>query len=283
MKTIHASLVQFGLSSLQAKLYQFLYNKPPQTIWEIAKLTELPRTTIYDTVRSLEQLGLIQRSVKYKSQSFSTLPVNHLQILIDSKLEQIDQLGHELEYLNLHLPQTHQLSQMTDVRFFHGKQGLQQMMHNALSAKDEIVGYSIYGRIEIVGQKFTNQWVQSFNAKGLKDRCLINPNSRTLRIIQQDVIKKTNHNQQDLESHKDHQQTLEDIRIIPEKMMKIYGDTMIYNNVVAVCYWREEEVVGFEVHNQYYAKSQKTQFHTFWNLSKPITSEFISFTLAKRL
>ena len=48
------------------------------------------------------------------------------------------------------------------------------MLWNSLNANKEIVGYSVFGRAEVVGEKFMSQWVLEFKRRGLRDRVIAN-------------------------------------------------------------------------------------------------------------
>jgi sugar-specific transcriptional regulator TrmB len=257
---IRTLLAQFDLSPIEIDIYLYLIGKEPQTIVGIAKTLHLPRTTIYDNTGKLLEKGLIEREIRYKSQAFRAHPVNILQGVIDQKNAEAANLQTTLKQIQAQLVVPELTKYSTKVRYYHGRQGLQQMMYNSLNAEKETFGYSVYGRVEIVGKKFTKTWVEDFKAKNLRDRVITNDNPRTLDILKVDV-----------KPYK-HQQTLDqDIRYLPQRDFYVSGDTTIYNHIFAVCYWLEGEVVGIEIDNPELVKTQKSIFELLWKQAHPIS------------
>lgn len=258
MNPLEEKLLAFGLSETEAKIYLSILNRPHQTVWQLSQALHLPRTTIYDQLQKMNAKGLITKSVKYKSQDFSAAPIEVLQHVIEDHQTKVQTLSQDFIFIKNHLPPTQSLAQQTDVKYFHGRQGLQQMIWNSLEAKKEIVGYSVYGRADVVGVKFMRDWLSQFQSLSLRDRVIINPFPRTLKIIADRVKAGI------------HQQTLKDIRVLSQKTIYVSGDTMIYNSVFAVCWWQEGEIVGIEIHNPELVKTQTTIFNTLWSQAKSI-------------
>lgn len=248
----------FELSPIEAEIYLCLYAKKPQTVVELSKNVGLARSTIYDNIEKLIQKGLAERIVLYKSQKFRAHPVNTLYTQIEEKQSNLNQLESAYEQLQKQLSFPHQLPNETQVRYYHGKQGLQQMMHNSLAADKEVVGYSVYGRVNIVGSKFMKKWVAEFNRLKLNDRVITNPRPKTIEILKVDL------------KPEEHQQSKDDVRYLPEEQLYVSGDTTVYNNIFAVCYWQDSEVVGVEIENEELVKTQKSIFEMLWKVAKPI-------------
>ena len=55
-----ALLADFGLSSLEARIYLWLAKNQPQTILELASNLEVARTSIYDNIQKLLEKGLVE-------------------------------------------------------------------------------------------------------------------------------------------------------------------------------------------------------------------------------
>lgn len=149
-------------------------------------------------------------------------------------------------------------SKQTQTNYYHCVQGLQQMLYNTLEAKKETVGYSVYGRASIVDKTFMKRWVAEFNRLKLSDRVITNPRADILATLKADIKPGL------------HQQTLKDIRYLPEKSLYVSGDTTIYNSTFAVCYWQQQELVGVEIENEELVHTQQTIFETLWHQASPI-------------
>jgi len=256
--TIIDKLIQFGLNDVEAKIYLFLLNKPPQSILDITRGLEIPRTSVYDNSNKLIERGLVERIVRHKSQKLKAYPVSILENIVDKQATELKKLQQNFDFLkqNINLainPQT-----ATQVRYYQGPQGFKQMMSNALEAEVETIGYSVFGRVEVVGSQFYQRWVDDFKAKGLTDRVITNQLPETLHFINRDVHPGT------------HQLSVDNIKYVPSEYFYVAGDTTIYNNIFAVCYWKEGETVGVDIENAELVKTQKTIFEMLWAIAHPI-------------
>ena len=259
-QNVVAALSYFAISKPAIRIYLLLTDNPPLTVLQIATKTKIPRTTIYGLIQELADFGLVEKITDYKSHRVRAYPISILKSHIDKKREQIDQLNSSLDYLTITLTQTMNINATTEVRYYQGVTGLEQMIWNSLQAHDDVLGYSTYGRRDVVGKAFYQDFVEEFARKRIKDRVLINPNPTTLDYIRQYI--KPNQ----------HQQTVDDIRVLPESELYISGDTMIYNHTYAVAYWQKGENVGVEIDNAEFVKSQQSIFELLWKIAQPIKS-----------
>lgn len=251
-------LHSFGLNQIESQIYLHLQNKPAETVVEISNQLNIPRSSVYDNCKKLLEKGLLEKVILYKSQKFKAHPLSILESIIDHQKNHITHLEEDLEFLSKHLPKSNIQSLATEVKYYQGAQGLRQMMWNALNAKTETIGYSIFGRKEIVGNKFNDRWIAEFKRKKLKDRVITNPESETIQYIQTNI---SNHNMQ---------MDTNGIRTLPKDQLYVSGDTTIYNNTFSVCYWKNGEIVGVEIINPELVKTQKTIFENLWQVAKPL-------------
>ncbi len=254
-------LQQFGIPKIAAQIYLHLVSNPPLTIVEISKQLGLARTTVYDNVQHLVEVKLVERVEAYKSHKVKAYPIDTLYAQIEKQQTKVEQLEQAFQALKTSLNTVPNPSNLTEVRYYQGASGLEQMIWNTLKAKRDIVGYSTYGRREIVGAKFYKRFVEAFAKKKIQDKVIINPSKHTLEYIKQFVLPGSNHQQ----SH-----TPDVIRVLPKSNIHISGDTMIYNNTFAVAYWQSGEIVGFEIDNRAFVKTQRSIFSTLWKTAKPI-------------
>lgn len=233
----------------------------PYNMTELALRSGIPRTTVYRLCENIAKKGLAEWVIGVRSKKIQPIsPSNYDQIIRTKKSELSTVVDAVTSLKKLLKPQ--QILPMTQVRYYTGKEGMKQLIWNTLKAKNEMVGYSVYGRTKIVGEKFNNDFVIEFNKKKLRDRTIINEN------ILPDVIEKFKIA---------HQQEIPDIRFIGDKDYFISGDTYIYNNVYAVNFWHGDEVIGVEIENPEIAKVQKGIFEVLWKIAKPLKKELVHY------
>lgn len=255
-KSVLDSLIEFGLSTLEARIYLYLLNKQPQSIVEISQSTHLPRTSIYDNIVKLLERGLVEKHILYKTQKFESFPISILQSIIDKEKSKIEKLEEQYKLLEKNLPLSLLPNASTQVRYYHGQQGFMQMMWNSLQAEREMLGYSVFGRKEVVGDKFNKRWTDEIVKKKIIDRVITNPTKEVVELLSRPIEI----------SSRQYQHT----RFIDKNRLYVSGDTSIYNNVFAITYWKQGEVVGVEIENAEFVKTQKTIFEEMWKLSTPL-------------
>lgn len=243
-------LGSFGLSRIEAAIYLHLVRTRPKTILEISRALDLPRTSVYDNSEKLIEKGLIEKIVKFKSQQLRAYPPDILQTQIDQQKAKIENLQNTLGSLQAQLALITTGFSKTEVRYYNGAQGFRQMIWNTLRAK-ELAGYSQFGRSEIVGEAFIKKYVAEAVARGVKDRVISNPEIIRKYVTNDDPIK---------EGRKIYQ----NIRSIDASRFYVSGDITIYNDVFAVNYWKQGEVVGVEIENPELVKTQKSIFELLW-------------------
>jgi hypothetical protein len=213
---------------------------------------------VYDNSEKLIIKGLITKNINYKSQKLQALPINILQTIVDEERAKTEKLEKSLLYLQNIVKTPLNAAFNTEIKYYHGKQGFKQMMWNTLYAKDEIIRYPEFGRIEIVGAKFFHSWSEQIVERKISERAIVNPKPETLlHYLKTD----------EYEKRSQYQQT----HILSEDTLYISGDTTIYNAIFAVCFWKQGEIVGIEIENSELVKMQKSIFETLWKVSQPLT------------
>jgi sugar-specific transcriptional regulator TrmB len=251
-------LAAFDIGPLEAQIYLHLAGKPPRSILEIATDLNLPRTSVYDNAGKLVEKGLVERIVRHKSHQLKAYPLSILQTYIDREKSRIKSLQDKLVSLERDFPQTNSLPEATEIRYYHGTKGVEQMVWNTLKAKDEIISYSQFGLTEVVSNKFVDRYNQELVNREIHNRIITNPvnfeNWRSSTKIGEDYTHTL------LQCH----------TISPEKLY-ISGDTTIYNNIFAVTNWERDEVVGVEIENPDIVKVQRGIFDLLWAQSQLVS------------
>lgn len=257
-QSLTQQLEAFGLNATEAAIYLHLASKQPKTILEIARELDLPRTSVYDNAIKLAEKGLVQKIVTFKSQKLKAYPLSILQSSLDKQKAHLTELQNQLTALEDSLAHTLAVSASTEVRYFYGPQGFKQMMWNTLRGKN-LIGYSQFGRAVVVGKAFTEKHAEEIVSRGIKDRVITNPH----------FIKDYMQSNIDTEAIKNARLKFQTTRVIPKEKLYVSGDITIYNNVFAVTYWKQGEVVGVEIENAELVKTQHSIFELVWEIAEP--------------
>lgn len=251
-------LALFGIEPTESMIYLYLVGKPPKSVLEISRELGLPRTSVYDGVAKLEEKGLVERVVNHKSQRIKAYPIDILQTYVDREKARAEMLQEKLAELEQTITHAEPSPPTTEVRYYHGVRGMQQMLWNTLRTdKNELLSYSQFGMSKLVGEQFTNKYMTERMRRGIKSRVITNP----------EYLK---YWQLHLEHTANYRRTMQQCRILPGDMLHVSGDITIYNNIFAAAYWDKGEVVGVEIENPEIVKTQKTLFDIAWKQGKPV-------------
>ena len=260
-KRIIKELEKFGLSENQALIYSFLFQHGALRIQEIANLTQIPRSSVYEILKVLFKLGLAEKVIDHKFVRIRPYPISSLKHGLDERLLYFQTLKTDLKNLEKtmsSLSDTTSLSPTT-IRYYKDIAGGRQILWNSLNAKSTIYVYSSYGRSKFVGKKFYMDFVGESHEKGIKEMVLINPTISTIKLIKRDTgssLARTN---------------IKDLRFLQEDSLLIKGETFIYDNIYAQVNLNSMGINGFEIESHSFTEMQRSIFETLWDSAKPIS------------
>ena len=259
-KEITKELEKFGLSENQALIYLFLVQHGELRIQEISNETQIPRSSVYENLKVLLELGLVEKVIDQKFTRIKPYPVGSLRHGLNEKLLHLQTLTADLEDLEKSIESLPDVKlPSTVIRYYKGISGARQLFWNSLNAKSTVYVYSAFGRSKFVGKKFYMDFVEQSREKNIKEMVLINPTSRALKLIKRDIgspLARTN---------------IKDIRFLKEKKLPIKGETFIYDNIYAQINLDAMEINGFEIESHNFTKPQMFIFKTLWDMAKPIS------------
>lgn len=253
-------LAAFGVGPIEAQIYLHLVGKPAKSILDIASELNIPRTSIYDNVVKLAEKGLVQKIVKHKSQQIKAYPLSILQTYIDKEKSRVDGLQEKLEVLENGISASELSPLATEVRYYHGVKGLQQMIWNTLKTKNGLIGYSQFGLVDVVSKRFTEKYAAELMRREIPNQVITNPQFIDAWRL-------------GLEPISTYRRIFQQCRVIEPEKLYISGDTTIYNNIFAAAYWEHGEVVGVEIENAEIVKTQRGMFNLTWEHGHAVVPE----------
>lgn len=261
-KDILSQLKKFDISQNQGLIYLTLIKKGELTIQDITNETSIPRSSVYENLKGLYKLGLIEKIVDYKSARIKAYPISLLRHGLNEQELKIRTLISDLEHVekNIDLISKKDFSPYTIVRYYKDLSAGRQLFWNTLNAKGVVYVYSSYGRSKFVGKKFYKDFAQESKERGIKERVLINPTQKAINLIKRDSgtpLARTK---------------VEDLRFLPEESLVIKGETLIYDNIFAQINLSATGISGFEIESEGFTEMQRSIFETFWKTAKPVIS-----------
>ena len=238
-------LDQLGLQTPEQTIYLSLLREGQATARMLAARTSITRPSVYDQLKLLRKRGLVVELDIDNKTYFSPTNPEQLTTLLD---ERIDQLEYNRAVLKTELPSLLSSLDLVQpkIRFFEGREGLQQLMKDMLwhEKMEILVLWPYTTMIEVLGEEFLN-W---FNERRQKRHISI----RTLWPAHE---KKRSHifetDKADVER-----------RYIKKTQATDMGYIVYKNKVMFLS--SSKETFGFIVDSAEFAALQRMQFETLW-------------------
>lgn len=233
-------------------MYEALVAKGPLTILEAARATGIERTALYRLMDDLTSQGLIEEVLEHKSKRLRAVTPDKIKDMLVNKKQRVEKLEtefSEFEKIINSLPQNNS----TQVRYYRGMAGIKQILWNETKAQREVIGYTYRNLQEVVGQKYFEEYARELE----KNRVI----SRDLRC---DSFLESTESPVFRRRHIEQSEW----RYLPESVMHLTHNLDVYNDVVAMYYWQNNEVFGIEIQNQLIADMQRSIFETLWKLAE---------------
>lgn len=271
MDFVDKTLVAFGLTDKEARVYRAALNYEETSPFALSRETKIPRTTVYEILFNLSLKGLVtlvqsdgfskqQTRIKAKNPSMlreiivkkrdelSKLDVDLVQILPDLKKE----------YLK-HVPNA-------DFKFYPGVEGATEVykrMNNNASS-EPIASWDCLMPMDSFGLANMNRWVDTENKRKIKTviRSLIPLNTWTKHVVS-------------YQYERDHKYLSREFRYIEDSSFNLYQDIQIQGNKISIVNGVKEEAWGLIMNSELFAKTLTNIFEISWRLGKPITPELV--------
>lgn len=255
-------LTKFGLSQKQATIYLLLVAHKELRIQEITKLANMPRSSVYESLKRLFELGIAEEIIGDSYKAIRPYSVGVMHHGLDEEALRVQRLKADLTQLekSLVLQPPEKIHDGMQVRYYKDRSGARQLYWNTLKARTTVYVLSDWGRGRYVGMRYYENFVEESRKRGIKERVLINPTPQALESIQRytypgSPISRTK---------------VEDIRTLDIKTVQIKGDTLIYDDIYATVYLKNVQINGFEIESNHFVSTQRSIFETLWNMATPV-------------
>ncbi len=251
-----AFLRELGLSPEEITLYLALKDSGASSTVGLARQTTIARTTIYRLLDHLVGMGLVEEMVVEKKSVFQITPPEKILALIKHQKERFVNLESDFSTIAKLLSQGEaELAPGTQVRYFRGPAGIEQMEWNSFNAS-ELCSYFFLTYDEIFGKTKAQELREEIVLRGQRIRSLLSDDDRYLNKKTLDFIKKS-------PLFKPFE-----FRYLPAGQVKISQTMYIYDNTVAMYNWYRGEIAGVEIHNGTFAQLQRQIFNLLWDQAK---------------
>lgn len=166
------SLVEAGLTQDQALTYEILIQNGPMQASRIHRKSTLSRPLIYKVLGDLEGLGLVEKDEN--NSPVATFKAAHplkLKEILDRRFEAAQHAKSAMEgAISKLISDFNLVSGKPGIRFYEGKEGVREVINDALTSKTEIYSYVDIETIEREIPEISRDFAKARIKLGLKKR-----------------------------------------------------------------------------------------------------------------
>lgn len=247
-----AFLKQVGLDDEQASVYLYLQEAGSSSVLAISRGLKTGRTKLYPALEEMVEKQVVSMHDRHYGTTYEALPPENLGFLVSEYERKVSALRHNLTATVHALNGVRSTSPSgSKVLEYRGVNGLKQILWNQTKAKDSYKVFELEALSghSIIGKHFADKMHSIEKQKNLQTFDLTNNKARTVTI--DEIDPKRNH-----------------FAYIDPAVFRIEFETLIYNNVVALLSYENNDIFGVEIYNEKLARQQEQLFDLLWSQAK---------------
>jgi sugar-specific transcriptional regulator TrmB len=244
--SLQNQLHKYGLSEKEAQAYISLLKLGTATITQLAKDTNISRTTIYDVAKALRDRGIVSSSTQNKVLFLEAAPPEKLIHILTEKQNIIKDILPELKNLQTGIPV------IPKTELFVGKEGVKTVYQTLLDTKKPLLAFSNTNAMLELLPYYAPRHI----ASRIKQKILLKVLSEDSKIAKEILFSKD-------------KKELRQTRVCNE--LKDAEVTMyVTEGIVGILSTSQKEPLGIIIHHEEFAKMQEILFNKIWKQSKKI-------------
>lgn len=252
--TLISQLNQYGLSDTESLVYLEIVAGRGDTALKIAKQTKLARTKVYRILDTLIAKKFIITRVGERGMRFVATPIDQLDFLVTDREYELTKLKQSLPQLQSALSSlATSNTDPTQVRYYHGIDGLKQVTYNSLKAKGELLTYELSTMNAFIDQDEAEKLRSRFVANKIKIRTLTNATQMDAWTDVTEMVEK-----------------YWEIRHLDPVGNPFQFEILIYNDIYCMYKYTGNDIFCIEIKNAEQASMQRSLFEYLWDMAKPL-------------
>jgi len=188
-KKLVDSLISYGLTENEAKLYLSLLRKLEASVFVLAKETHIPRATVYITLEKMKEAGLVSSLKKNNVLFYTPENVNRLKALLDEKEKKLKEILPELSAL------VDTDKERPDTRIYIGEEGVKIVLEDILDTMERENLHNLYAasHSEIMKYfpKYFPNWLKRREALGIRSKLILPEKERGDHVFDPNEFRET--------------------------------------------------------------------------------------------
>ena len=239
-------LQELGFKPQEAKVYLTLLELGSTYVSLIASKSGINRVNCYAILDKLVARGLVS---SYKHNGIKYYCIDSPKLIVNKQQEALNKAEQLLPQL---LSITNTLVHKPKIQYYEGIEGVKNIFQDTLTCTDEILGYTNLEQVaEMLPTDYLKSYVNQKIQKRIKSRMLSPTSDKALEFI-------------DIYYPDDYPKELVEVLFVNQKQFFFEYEINIFENKVSIVSLNPNEVVGFIIESQVYARTQKAIFNLAW-------------------
>lgn len=244
VQILKIQLEKAGLSNKESSVYVALLELGRGTVSEISRKALINRTTGYDILNNLVSKKLVSISGKEPKQEYMAESPDKLEIYINETIEERKLALNDIKKIIPDLQTLYNIEGRPKIRFYEGKDGLQEVYEDTLSSHEEILAYASVEDIKPTLPHYFPEYYKRRAKKGIPIRAIFPESVDARERAKLDKVEK--------------RQSV----IIPADKFSFHPEINIYDNKIMIASWREQ--LGIIIESSEIADAMKKIFELAW-------------------
>ncbi|MFA5137035.1 MAG: helix-turn-helix domain-containing protein [Patescibacteria group bacterium] len=273
MDITHKTLSDFGLSKNEIIVYLESIKHDQISPFKLARLTQIPRTTVYDVMMSLALKGLITIKTSHGLEKQQTwiIPKNPstLRDMIFHRRQDLLQLEVDLTDILSDLQKDYlKHENNAGMRFYPGIEGVKRVYTfiHQIPSQVQIYMWDQLMPVDTLGKEYINKEV----SQGLKIKkrvkrvkTIIPLNDWTRHVLSYQYGRNNNY----IDYH--------EFRYIEKPFFNLNQDIYVFSDRIALMCAKKDEVWGMIIKSKLLYTTFTSLFQVMWEIAKPVDAEFM--------
>lgn len=276
---IYSALNKFGLTKNEIKIYLETLKNEELSPFQIAKLTDIPRTSVYDILMNLSLKGLVELNQSDGIKKQQTLvraknPSVIRGILQQKRKELIETEADILNILPIIKDDFHKDKSNADFRFYSGLNGARKVYFESLSFDtlekyDNVYVWDMQMPMDAFGIKEMNSDIidttsKKRNTRSVHVKELMPLNDWTKHVLTYQTQRNPDYMQQ------------AEYRAIEDASFNIFTRIQLAGNYLWIVCAHEDETWGLIVKSKFLVMTFRSIFDQSWRSASPVTAELVA-------
>ena len=240
-----AELQKIGLTTEEARMYLACLEINGGPVSVIARKAGVHRVSCYHTLENLLAKRLLSQYNKNGVKCFAPEPPQQLMKMAEEKVNITKSLLPEL------LSLTSAIGFKPKIRFYEGKEGVERVFNESLTAKREILGYTNLKNVTEFFPEFFTAYTHAKLKKGIKTRYLSPTTVDTVHVLDKFLPATYDPN-------------LLEILLVNKNQFLFENEVLIFGNSVGIVSLNSDELLGLIVESATFARTMKAVFDLAW-------------------